>query len=259
LQEEGLQQQGSLREAMLKHQKELQDERLTSQAEIQKAKDDAAKARAELSIGNRPIQIDREGRPWVLNPLTQQMEQIQGDARFPIPHQGGGDNEARNARYSTQLQSRYQANPIVKDAYGVANAISGVQSALRGDSPMSDLQTVYSVIKLFDPNSVVRNEEIKLTRSANSLPGKAQLLLANWQKGRILTPDMRQQINDLLEERIQGQERQVQPIQREFGGQARRYGVQADSSFIAPTPFEGLTRGKPSVRDRVNQKRAGIP
>jgi hypothetical protein len=91
LQEEGLQQQGSLREAMLKHQKELQDERLKFQGEIATARNEAAEARAKLNLGNRPIQIDNQGRPFVLDATTNSMRPIEGDARFPIP----GANQGR--------------------------------------------------------------------------------------------------------------------------------------------------------------------
>lgn len=169
-------------------------------------------------------------------------------------------NETRDDRNVNQLAQRFQANPVVKDAYGVANALGTIKAGLSNESPMADLQTMYAVVKLFDPGSVVREGEIKLSRSANSLPGRAQLLWNNWTKGRILTPEMRAQIAGLVDEQMGQYETRLSPIQGAYGQQARSRGVEADSAFIAPSPFEGVRaikgpapKGRPGIADLLRK------
>ncbi len=159
-------------------------------------------------------------------------------------------NETRDDRNVNQLAQRFQANPVVKDAYGVANALGTIKAGLSNESPMADLQTMYAVVKLFDPGSVVREGEIKLSRSANSLPGRAQLLWNNWTQGRILTPEMRAQIAGLVDEQMGQYETRLSPIQGAYGQQARSRGVEADSAFIAPSPFEGVRAIKAPQKPR---------
>lgn len=169
-------------------------------------------------------------------------------------------NETRDDRNVNQLAQRFQANPVVKDAYGVANALGTIKAGLSNESPMADLQTMYAVVKLFDPGSVVREGEIKLSRSANSLPGRAQLLWNNWTQGRILTPEMRAQIAGLVDEQMGQYETRLSPIQGAYGQQARSRGVEADSAFIAPSPFEGVRaikgpapKGRPGIADLLRK------
>lgn len=147
------------------------------------------------------------------------------------------------------LQQRYSQNPMVQKAYGVAGAITGLRAALAGDSPMDDLSIIYETVKLFDPNSAVKEGEVKLARSANSLPGQVKLLVDGWRTGRKLTPEMRQQIEQLLERKMAESEASVVPIQAEMGATARRYGVQADSAYIAPSPFQALRKRGAAATD----------
>lgn len=158
-----------------------------------------------------------------------------------VPANPADANEEQRKFLRTQaLQGDYKGNETVKKAYGISNAVSGLKAALAGETPMDDLSIIYETVKLFDPGSAVKEGEIKLAQSANSLPGQVQLLVDGWRSGRKLTPAMRQQIAGLLERKVSESRNAVAPVQSEAGAMARRYGVAPDSAYIAPDPFRGV-------------------
>ncbi len=159
------------------------------------------------------------------------------------PATSGNAQEQRLFNRTQSLQGDYTKNPSVKRAYDVAGVASGIKAALAGESPVDDLSVIYETVKLFDPGSVVREGEIKLFRSAQSVPQEIRALVSRWNSGRVLLPEMRQQIAALVDRKIGEQQNAVAPVQHEFGAMARRYGVESDSAFIAP----GVSTGKKGV------------
>jgi hypothetical protein len=154
--------------------------------------------------------------------------------------------EQRKFQRTQALQQDYKNNASVKNGYELARVAGGLKAALAGESPMDDLSIVYETVKMFDPTSVVREGEIRLMNNAQSVPLQLRLMIEKWNSGRLLTPGMRAHISALLDRKLSESEKSVQPIQAEYGQQARRYGVEADSSFIAPSPFKGIKASKRS-------------
>jgi hypothetical protein len=144
------------------------------------------------------------------------------------------------------LRDEYMADPHVKNAYGVAGAAAQIRAAAEHvDNPQGDLDIIYSVVKIRDPNSVVREGEIDLQKAARSLGTQ---VAAAWQKaksGRMLTAAERASIVALVGVKEDALRDQIAPTQAEFGRQARQYG--ADSSFVAPSPFHGSGRKQPAT------------
>jgi hypothetical protein len=171
---------------------------------------------------------------------------VQGlPARAPTEAQSAA-NEGRRLDRTRDLRADYQKDPTVKNAYDVSRVATGIKAALAGDAPMDDLAIIYETVKLFDPASVVREGEIKLLQSANSLPLQLRLIVERWNSGKLLTPGMRAHIAALVDRKVQGGRDAVAPVQSEFGRMARQYDVQSDSSFIAPDPFRGMKSDKRS-------------
>ncbi len=164
-----------------------------------------------------------------------------------LPTKPKSDNGAAVTRQlgrEKSLADQYQNNPHVKQAYGVSEAAAQIRAAAsQVNNPQGDLDIIYSVVKIRDPNSVVREGEIDLQRAARSLG--TQVVQA-WQKaaaGRMLTPAEREQIVGLVGVKENALRQQIAPVQKRFGEQSRKFG--ADSSFVAPDPFEGSSGTKP--------------
>jgi hypothetical protein len=138
----------------------------------------------------------------------------------------------------------FQASKTVQDAGQITRAVQTIYSLLPLDSPQSDLGIIIALTKAYDPGSVAREGEVKLTIGAASAFDKLKIFVDRWNKGRKLTPAMKEQVRELLDELIAGNEQIVAPIQADFGERVRRYNVgrsfPIDSAAVAPSPHRGV-------------------
>lgn len=168
---------------------------------------------------------------------------VQGVAPRPKPAPGVETANQRAFQRESGLAGEYQRNPVIQDAYGIANAASQIQALARDvQNPQGDLDIIYQVVKLRDPGSVVREGEIDLQRAARSVGTQIETLWKKAKSGRMLTPQERQQIVGLVGVKLDAVRQRVAPIQADFGARSRKWG--ADSSFVAPDPLAGA-RGNP--------------
>lgn len=179
---------------------------------------------------------------WILRPASERDASV-GDAL----------NAQREFQRVQGLRDDYANNPTIKRAADYASAFQGIQAAAANNDPQSNLAMMYEAVKMRDPNAV-REGELALQRSARSVPG---WLYGYWEKaskGNVLTPTERAQIVEWARQKIVEQDKVVRPIQAEFGGAARRFGVEADSSFIAPSPFRGTGVVEPKAAPQTLRK-----
>lgn len=214
------------------------------QAEIAKAEREAN----EPYRNARPAMHYDESRGALIDPLTGKVIIPEG-----LPEKGLSPiqqdiNEQRKFQRSQALGQNYQKNPTVSAGYDLSNTAAGIKAGLAGTSPMDDLSLVYGTVKMFDPSTGVKDQEIKMAQSGQSLPGELRSIVNKWNTGRVLTPEMRQQIGALIDRKVAEQQRAIEPIQKLYGEQARRYGVQSDSAFIAPSPFNNV---KPAAGEQI--------
>lgn len=110
------------------------------------------------------------------------------------------DNTAKQA--SAKLRKEFRGLQSVKDYEATLPLIESAKKA--PDTRQGDLQLIYTVGKVLDPGSVVREGELKLTAGAapflQQLAGK---LRGEFGKGR-LTPQTRAELIDALEQRQSG-------------------------------------------------------
>tara|TARA_R110000868_G_scaffold144129_2_gene362869 strand:- start:478 stop:1497 length:1020 start_codon:yes stop_codon:yes gene_type:complete len=167
---------------------------------------------------------------WIERPATER-EMTAGEAAA----------QGRQQRDVGQMRDDFAADVTVRTAKNYASAFQGVVASSRENNPQSNLALMYEAVKMRDPNAV-REGELALQRSARSVPGWLYGLWDKASRGNLLTATEREQIVEWARVKVDEQERLVRPIQAEFGARARRLGVQADSSYIAPSPFAGASR-----------------
>lgn len=156
----------------------------------------------------------------------------------PPSERGSDAGLTRTLSRESKLRDDYQSDPVVKNAYGVANAAAQIRAAAQNvNNPQGDLDIIYQVVKIRDPNSVVREGEIDLQRAARSLGTQVSLAWEKAKSGRMLSPDERRQIVELVGVKEGAMRQQIAPIQKTFGAASRKFG--ADSAFVAPDPFSG--------------------
>ena len=119
----------------------------------------------------------------------------------PIPG-GPSDPAGPGARRNTQpLRKEFRALPSVRDYETALPILKSAEKA--PDNGYGDLQLIYTVGKLLDPNSVVREGELALTIAAGSpLQRIIGTTRFTTERGGRLTPEVRKQIMGMLQERI---------------------------------------------------------
>lgn len=158
-----------------------------------------------------------------------------------------GARETRKGAREDRLQQNFQQDPAVKQAGVIANAVAQLKAAAAQKTPQGDLNMIYGIVKLRDPNSAVREGEIDLQRAARSVGTR---VTAAWQKavaGHTLTDTERAEIMRLADQTVDEQGKLVAPVQKRYGLESRQVG--ADSAFVAPDPFAGV---------RVQKTAAGV-
>lgn len=116
-----------------------------------------------------------------------------------------GAEEARDGqrvRSVQQLRKEFRSLQSVKDYEAVLPLIKSAQKA--PDTPQGDLQLIYTVGKILDPGSVVREGELQLT--ANAAPYLQQMMgrIRKEQGQGRLTPQTRTDMLDMLRQRVDG-------------------------------------------------------
>lgn len=168
------------------------------------------------------------------------------DAPAPLPGQIGGTPGAANvkARLGAEesMRKEFTSLPSVKTYSQAFPAYQNVLSAASRNTPQSDINMVYGIAKLYDPDSVVREGEYATIANSQNIPerikGYAQFVMG----GGKLTPETKRQFVAEAESRHgvlrQGYDQSAGQY-RELAGRA---GVAPDTiitSFGAPARQQG--------------------
>lgn len=129
-----------------------------------------------------------------------------------------------------ELRKEFNALPEVKNYREVLPIIQSVQRA--PDTPAGDIDVIYGVGKVMDPNSVVREGEMKLVIQSGSPMQRFQGLVNYVQNGGRLTQGQRQQLLDVMNSRVQGHKANYDAARTTFETAAERGGLPKDQIFI---------------------------
>lgn len=154
-----------------------------------------------------------------------------GTGYEPIPGGPADMSGAAGRKASQQLRKEFRGLQSVKD---YETALPLIQSAATApDNGYGDLQLIYSVGKILDPGSVVREGELALTMAAGSplqrIIGSTRFTT---EQGGRLTPQQREQIMGMLQERVGAYK---QAYERDFN----QYAEYAQEAGFDPTMVVG--------------------
>jgi hypothetical protein len=147
-----------------------------------------------------------------------------------------------------RLAGQYMQNPVIKNAYELAQNLDKIEAAAATPTPAGDISLVFAYMKMLDPGSTVREGEQAQARNAAGVPDRIRNLYNQIIKGNTLNPTQRGQFVDMARELSRSQSAETRPIMQRYGAASRRMG--ADSSFVAPDPFEtsAVGAGRPGTR-----------
>jgi hypothetical protein len=130
------------------------------------------------------------------------------------------------------------------------------------DTRASDLNLVYGLAKIFDPNSVVREGEMVLVKDTSSIPQWLQGEIARLNGGAALQPQARASILQEARGRVTAYQEQLRPVHERYSGIAGRHGIPASDFGTDLTPFAEIqmpsaTQSAPSLRLGNGPQQAG--
>ena len=165
-------------------------------------------------------------------------------------------------RLTVDLRSKFDALPEVKAFKEIAPVITSARRA--PDNAAGDIQLAYTVGKILDPNSVVREGELAMAVKAGSplerLLGSGTYTLGN---GGRMTPQIRKELLGMLNERALANRQAYDAARNNYVGYASEVGINPQSvvgTHVAnayqqpkpkakPTPKAASGWGKMSVND----------
>jgi hypothetical protein len=150
-----------------------------------------------------------------------------------------------------ELRKEFNALPEVKNYKEVLPIVQSVQRA--PDTPAGDIDLIYGVGKVMDPNSVVREGELNLVIKAGS-PAQRLMGYVNYVKGGgRLTQDQRKDLMVVMESRTAGLKSNYDAARATYETAADKQGLPKDQIFIeSPKPVDN-TPQKPGGSISANQ------
>jgi len=141
---------------------------------------------------------------------------------------------------STALRKEFDDLPEVKNYKQALPAYTSIVDAAKRNTPQADINLVYGIAKLYDPNSVVREGEYNTVANSPNIPerikGYAQYLAG----GGKLTPQVKAQILQEAAGRIGSYENEYVATRQNYADIASRSG--ADPSLLFPSQFKSAAQ-----------------
>ena len=138
-----------------------------------------------------------------------------------------------------ELRKEFENLPEVKSYKKAYPAYASIKDAASRNTPQSDINIVYGVAKLYDPDSVVREGEYGTIANSQAIPewlkGAAQRLAG----GGRLTAETRRQIMTEANGRIQSYQAEHDKARASYEGIATRRGINPANVFQATGDVPG--------------------
>lgn len=157
---------------------------------------------------------------------------------------------------SSKLADDFRAEVPVKTFREAVPVMNSMREAIGRNTKAADLNLVYGLAKIMDPNSVVREGEVLTVSKTASLPDWLLGNINSLNGGGRLTPETRAALMTEAESRF-GQFQQAHDRTANlYTDRAKRYGLNPSDVVITPTPSaSGGEEKKPSlIEDSARRK-----
>lgn len=129
---------------------------------------------------------------------------------------------------ANKLADDYRAEPAVKSYRTVQPVYASMQEAAAKNTAASDLNLVYGISKIFDPDSVVREGEQVMVVNAGGLPSKVQSWIGMVNGGQKLSDTLRKEIMAEADSRVGALKSAHAQVSDSYTRQAKDNGLNPD-------------------------------
>lgn len=140
------------------------------------------------------------------------------------------------------LRKEYVSTPQVAAYAKILPAYESAKSAQGRDTRAADMNIVYALAKTYDPDSVVRESEYKMTIDSQAIPEKLKGVANTIMGGGALTPAGRAQMLAELESRHNVAKAEKDKVDAYYGGLAQDYKFNPQR-IVRPSPVIPATSG----------------
>lgn len=148
----------------------------------------------------------------------------------------------------TDLRKEFASLPEVKKFKDAIPAYQAIVKASQSNNPQADINLIYGLAKLYDPDSVVREGEYGTIANSQAIPERIKSLAQWLAGGGRLTDETKKQIREQAEIRIGAYRSEVDGARQGYEEIARRNGLTPENVFVpigqqvgapSPTPASG--------------------
>jgi hypothetical protein len=189
----------------------------------------------------RNVQIEklREGTKEVtyqINADGTRTKIAEGPAFAPIRPQSDSAKDTLEFNKTSKLRDEFSSLPETKAWNVIQPILVSVRDAAKDNSGGSDLNLIYGMGKVMDPNSVVREGELQLAGSTGSLGQQLQGYYKSIVNGGRLSPTVKKDLLAQIESRARPQQMLYENTKKRYTSIAQRNNLNPEDLFV-----EGIT------------------
>jgi hypothetical protein len=153
----------------------------------------------------------------------------------------GGLTPAQTRKAEADLRKEFDGRPEVKNFRTVESARNTVKAlASAAPTAQNDIALIYSVMKTYDPTSVVRETEFATAQNAAGVPDKIRNAYNKALNGQRLNQKQRAEMSGSVETVYRSQAQRFKDIEGQYRGYAKDYGASPDR--VAPQAAANVIR-----------------
>jgi hypothetical protein len=129
------------------------------------------------------------------------------------------------------LRKEFEGLPEIKNYKQAYPAFAAIKDAAARSTPQSDINLVYGIAKLYDPNSVVREGEYATVANSPAIPERIKGYAQYLSGGGKLSPETKKQILAEATSRLGTYEAEAKKARGSYDGIAKKRGMDPSSVF----------------------------
>lgn len=145
---------------------------------------------------------------------------------------GSGTTNTNYNAQADRLRNDFNGNQTVKSYREVVPIFASMQEAAKTDTKAADLNLVYGLAKIFDPNSVVREGEMVMVKDTAALPDWLVGSINGLNGGARLQPETRKAVMDQAASRFNAYDSAYSQVVDQVKGMAERSGVKPEDVIV---------------------------
>lgn len=138
-------------------------------------------------------------------------------------------NDGKVIKTETDLRKEFADLPEVKRYKAAYPSFKAIQDAAKSNNPQADINLIYGLAKLYDPESVVREGEYATIANSQAIPERIKGIAQSLVGGGKLTPETKRQILEQANNRISTFEGEYGKAKDAYGGIATGRGARTEN------------------------------